>query len=293
MVHLNIWIPIAPCLLPKSFLLRSGGGWWCACRRWQPFFSLHLVVSFQLSTKNNTGNDKVSAFRLALSRSLSPSRAMERVVLNQLLNSARLEGNSPSNEQCSASEKDLIESLMKRFTCEDFLPSSSYSNRTVYLHSWMQSAAQASIMTSDQCLFCLFMDDENKLAEDNDGHTSSKTIIRISRKWWSSCSAVSLVLHTSLTLWKHSRWCDFLGWLRPCHRRCRFQSIWNFSIASILIWLYDMGTCVSTVMKSFVNWGMYRRVCLSREGREGEREKVNSLLSCEQMPGSYVLSQRK
>jgi hypothetical protein len=48
---------------------------------------------------------------------------------------------------------------MKRFTCEDLL----YSNPTVSLHSWMQSGAQALIMTSDQCLFCLFMDDENKL----------------------------------------------------------------------------------------------------------------------------------
>ena len=37
------------------------------------------------------------------------------------------------------------------------------------------------------------------------------------------------------------------------------------------------------VMKSFVN----------RDREKGERKKVNSLLSCEQMPGSYVLSQRK
>jgi hypothetical protein len=36
-------------------------------------------------------------------------------------------------------------------------------------------------------------------------------------------------------------------------------------------------------------------VCLNRDEiiRQKKKERVNSLLSCEQMPGSYVLSQRK
>jgi hypothetical protein len=42
--------------------------------------------------------------------------------------------------------------------------------------------------------------------------------------------------------------------------------------------ILHMCACVSMVMKSFV---------------KKRRRKVNSLLSCEQMPGSYVLSQRK
>ena len=58
-----------------------------------------------------------------------------------------------------------------------------------------------------------------------------------------------------------------------------YRQFENFPLHRYTFDYINKCACVSIVMKSFVK-------------KTGE-EKVNSLLSCEQMPGSYVLSQRK
>ena len=173
----------------------------------------------------------------------------------------------PTNQQCSATEKDLIESLMKRFTCEDLL----YSNPTVSLHSWMQSGAQPSIMTSDQCLFCLFMDDENKLlvvVDINDNKNNPEMMIVL-------LSCVPRFAHLS-----RSRFGNIQGGAISWGDSALVSSSLSFPVnlkcfdrisTHLIIWHGHMCLNGDEIIRQL---GMYRRVCVSvcRGKRERERK---------------------